>query len=324
MLNENTQNAGQGKLCATLEKCEHYQKFRAALDKCEHYQKFRAYCVKVLALSNDSLEKTIAIAVALCLVCAVLVSMAAVALRPLQVNNKELDMKRNILDVAGLLTEGSDIDKAFAERIESKLVNLETGDYVDSMNADEYDQRKAAKDPAQSVAIPKDKDIAHIRVKAKVAKVFLVKEGGAIKSIILPINGYGLWSTLYGFLSLDPDGQTVQSINFYDQAETPGLGGEVVNPAWRALWKGKKVYAETDQPSLEKGLIEEADIGEPALSLIKGAVDNTKPGSEYQVDGLAGASLTSTGVTNLIRYWMSKEGFAPYLAKVRTVKGAKS
>lgn len=304
--------------------CEHYAKLCAVLEKNENYQKFKVYAEHILALSNNSLEKTIAIAVALCLVCAVLVSLAAVALKPLQINNKELDMKQNILDVAGLLEEGRDIDAAFAEKIEAKIVDLETGDYVESINAADYDQRKAAKDPAQSIAIPKDKDIAHIRIKAKYAKVFLVKEAGAIKSIILPINGYGLWSTLYGFLSIDADGQTVQSINFYDQAETPGLGGEVVNPNWRALWKGKKIYAETDQPSMEKGLITEADIGEPALSLIKGVVDNSKPGSQYQVDGLAGATLTSTGVTNLIRYWTSKEGFAPYLSKVRTVKGAKS
>jgi Na+-transporting NADH:ubiquinone oxidoreductase subunit C len=303
---------------------EQLNKISAALDKCEHYQKFKVYRDKVLALGNDSLEKTIAIAVALCLVCAVLVSFSAVALKPLQVDNKEVDMKKNILDVAGLLEEGANIDAVFKDKIEAKIVNLETGDYVEDMNPAEYDQRKAAKDPAMSVVIPKEKDIAHIRVKPKYAKVFLVKNAGAIQSIILPINGYGLWSTLYGFLSLDPDGQTVQSINFYDQAETPGLGGEVVNPNWRALWKGKKVYAETEQASLEKGAIEGAEIGEPALSLIKGTVDTSKPGSQYQVDGLAGASLTSAGVTNLVRYWMSKEGFAPYLAKVRAVKGAKS
>ncbi len=305
-------------------KCKHIEKLNATLEQYEQYRKFIIYKDKVLALGNDSLEKTIAIAVSLCLVCAVLVSFAAVALKPLQVDNKAADMKKNILDVAGLLEEGADINAAFSEKIESKLVDLETGDYVDGINADEYDQRKAAKDPAQSILIPKDKDIAHIRVKAKYAKVFLVKEGGEVKSIILPINGYGLWSTLYGFLSLEADGQTVQSINFYDQQETPGLGGEVVNPNWRALWKGKKVYAETDQPALDKGMIGEADIGEPALSLIKGSVDTTKPGSQYQVDGLAGATLTSTGVTNLVRYWTSNEGFAPYLKKVRTVKGVKS
>ncbi|WP_394752462.1 Na(+)-translocating NADH-quinone reductase subunit C [Crenothrix sp.] len=301
-------------------KSEQYQKLCATLDKCEHYQKFKAYKDKVLALGNDSLEKTFAIAVALCLVCAVLVSFGAVALKPMQVYNKSLDMKKNILDVAGLLEDGADIDKAFSERIEPKLVDLETGSYVDNMDADAYDQRKAAKDPAQSIAIPKTKDVAHIRVKAKVAKVFLVKDGEKIKSIILPVSGYGLWSTLYGFLSLDSDGQTVQSINFYDQAETPGLGGEVVNPKWRALWKGKKVYAETEQHSFDKGSVEGADFGEPALHLIKGVVDNNKPEAIYEVDGLAGATLTSTGVTNLVRYWMSEEGFAKYLNKVRTVK----
>ena len=304
--------------------CQHLAPMCAALEKNEHYQKAKAYAEKVLALGNDSLEKTIAIAVTLCLVCAVLVSFAAVALKPLQITNKELDMKKNILDVAGLLETGGNIEAAFNDRIEAKVVDLATGEYVESIDANGYDQRKAAKDPAQSVAIPKDKDIAHIRIKAKYAKVYLVKDAGAIKSIILPINGYGLWSTLYGFLSLDPDGQTVQSINFYDQAETPGLGGEVVNPNWRALWKGKKVYAESDVPSMEKGLIAEADMGEPALSLIKGVVDNSKPGSQYQVDGLAGASLTSNGVSNLIRYWMSKEGFSTYLSKVRMVKGGVS
>ena len=302
---------------------EHYAKFREKLDNCQHYQKFLAYKAKVLAMGNDSLEKTIAIAVALCLVCAVLVSFGAVALKPLQAYNKNLDMKKNILEVAGLMEEGMDVDRAFAEKIEPKLVDMETGDYVENMNVEDYDQRKAAKDPKQNILIPKEKDVAHIRMKAKVAKVYLVKEGGAIKSFIVPISGYGLWSTLYGFLSLDSDGQTIQSINFYDQAETPGLGGEVVNPKWRALWKGKKVYAETDQPTLDKGAIEDADIGEPAIALIKGSVDSEKMGAQYQVDGLAGATLTSNGVTNLLRYWLGKEGFARYLSKVR-VKGAKS
>ena len=302
--------------------CKHMTAICEKLNEYESYRKFIVYKDKVLALGNDSLEKTIAIAVALCLVCAVLVSFAAVALKPLQIDNKAADMKKNILDVAGLLEEGANINTAFAEKIEAKIVDLETGAYVENINADEFDQRKAAKDPAQSIAIPKDKDIAHIRVKAKYAKVFLVKEGGKLKSIILPMHGYGLWSTLYGFLSLEADGQTVQSINFYDQQETPGLGGEVVNPNWRALWKGKKVYAESEQHSADKGSISEASVGEPALSLIKGAVDTTRPGSQYQVDGLAGATLTSTGVTNLVRYWMGDEGFAPYLKKVKSVQGS--
>lgn len=269
---------------------------------CRYYQQFRVYADKILTLSNDSLEKTINVALALCLVCAVLVSMATVALRPLQSHNKALDMKKNILDVAGLLEENTDIDQAFKERIEAKLVDLATGEYVDG-NVDEYDQRKAAKDPAQNEAIPVDKDIASIRNKAKIAKVFLVKSNGQLQSIILPINGYGLWSTMYGFLALEADGQTVQSINLYDQGETPGLGGEVVNPNWRALWKGKKVYGEN---------------GDVALTLVKGTVDTSRPDAVNKVDGLAGATLTSRGVSNLILYWMGPEGFSPYLNKIKS------
>jgi Na+-transporting NADH:ubiquinone oxidoreductase subunit C len=269
---------------------------------CKYYEQFRVYADRILALSNDSLEKTVNVALALCLVCAVLVSIATVALRPLQGYNKALDMKKNILDVAGLLEEGTDIDQAFAERIESKIVDLRTGDYVDNINVDEYDQRKAAKDPAQNELIPVEKDIASIRQKAKYTKVFLVKKGDQLQSIILPINGYGLWSTMYGFLALEADAQTVQSINLYDQGETPGLGGEVVNPNWRALWKGKKVYS---------------DKGEVALTLVKGGVDSSRPDSVYKVDGLAGATLTSRGVSNLIQYWMGTEGFATYLNKIR-------
>ena len=269
---------------------------------CKYYQQFRVYADKILALSNDSLEKTINVALALCLVCAVLVSMATVALRPLQSHNKALDMKKNILDVAGLLQDDTDIDQAFKDRIEAKLVDLATGEYVDG-NVDEYDQRKAAKDPAQNEVIPVEKDIASIRTKAKLAKVFLVKSDGKLQSIILPINGYGLWSTMYGFLALEADGQTVQSINLYDQGETPGLGGEVVNPNWRALWKGKKVYGEN---------------GDVALTLVKGTVDTSRPDAVSKVDGLAGATLTSRGVSNLILYWMGPEGFSPYLNKLKS------
>ncbi|OAI14372.1 NADH:ubiquinone reductase (Na(+)-transporting) subunit C [Methylomonas lenta] len=270
---------------------------------CKYYEQFKVYRDKVLALSNDSLEKTVAVALALCLVCAVLVSLATVALRPLQNYNKALDMKKNILDVAGLLADDTDIDGAFKERIEAKIVDLKTGDYVDNIDADEYDQRKAAKDPAQNEVIPVEKDIASIRFKAKYAKIFLVKNGDQLQSIILPVNGYGLWSTMYGFMALDADGQTVQSINLYDQGETPGLGGEVVNPNWRALWKGKKVYSEN---------------GEVALGLVKGTVDTSRPDAVYKVDGLAGATLTSRGVSNLVQYWMGAEGFAPYLNKIKS------
>ena len=270
--------------------------------------KAKAYADKVLKLPNDSIEKTIAIAVAICLVGAVFVSVSAVALKPLQVANKELDMKRNILSVVGLLEDGAssdEIDEAF-QQFETKIVDLATGDYIDDIDVAAYDQRKAAKAPDQHVMIDRADDLAKIKTRANYAKVYLLKEGDEISAVILPVHGYGLWSTMYGFLAVEGDGQTVIGINFYDQAETPGLGGEIVNPNWRALWKGKEVYNEN---------------GEPVLGLIKGTVDTSRDEAVNQVDGLAGATLTSVGVTNLVRYWMSSQGFSPYLEKIKSNEG---
>jgi Na+-transporting NADH:ubiquinone oxidoreductase subunit C len=283
----------------------------------------QVYAQPYLDLPNDSFKKTVAVALALCLVGAVVVSGSAVILRPLQQWNKSKDEKVNILEVAELYQKGMDVDAAFQD-IETRIVDLATGDYVENVDAKAYDQWKAAKDPAQSEAIPADKDIAGIKRKPKYAKVYLVKQEGKLKTVILPVNGYGLWSTMFGFIALEADGQTVVGVNLYDQAETPGLGGEVVNPKWKALWKGKKVYNFSGKDVHESNLSEKGqtvEVGEVALGLVKGFVDPSKPGAEYQVDALAGATLTSRGVSNLVQYWMGHEGYGIYLTKLRSARG---
>ncbi len=262
-------------------------------------ERARVYAERILTLPNDSFEKTLAVAFWLCLACAVLVSFAAVALKPLQQSNKAADMKRNILEVVGLWEDGMDIDEAF-NQFEVKVVDLASGEFTDDIDAETFDMRKAAKDPSMSEPLSRDKDIAQIKRKPKYSTVYLLKEGDALKALILPVSGYGLWSTMYGFLALQPDCNTVIGINFYDQGETPGLGGEVVNPDWRALWKGKKVYDES---------------GIPVLRLVKGNVTPDQVGAESMVDGLAGATLTSNGVSNLIRFWLGEDGYKPFLDK---------
>lgn len=295
--------------------------FRAKL--AGYVETAQAYAQPYLELPNDSFKKTVAVALALCLVGAVVVSGSAVILRPLQEWNKSKDEKVNILEVAGLYEKGMDVDTVF-QNIETRLVDLATGEYTDSLDAKTYDQWKAAKDPELGEAIPADKDIASIKRKPKYAKVYLVKQEGKLKTIILPVSGYGLWSTMFGFIALEADGQTVVGMNLYDQAETPGLGGEVVNPKWKALWKGKKVYNFTGKEVHESNLSDKGqtiDVGEVALGLVKGSVDPSKPGSEYQVDALAGATLTSRGVSNLVQFWMGKDGYGIYLAKLRSGRG---
>lgn len=252
--------------------------------------------------ANDSIKKTITVTVLLCVVCSVVVSAAAVLLKPQQVSNKELDRKSNILSAAGISEPGKSVDELFAQ-ITTKIVDLETGKFTDAVNVATYDAIKAAKDPARSIKLDRQDDIASIKRQARYMPVYLVQDGNQIERIILPVHGYGLWSTLYGFLALEGDLNTVVGLGFYSHAETPGLGGEVDNPAWKALWPGKKVY--------EEGTMD------PVLHLIKGNVNPSSADAAHQIDGLSGATLTSNGVSNLVKFWLGENGYAPFLANLR-------
>ena len=252
-------------------------------------------------MANDSIKKTFTVAALLCVVCAIVVSSAAVMLRPEQQANKLLDLKTNILASAGLLKAGVDVETQF-EQITTRIVDMETGRFTDAVDPASYDQRKAAKDPAFSVELSGDEDIAKIKRRAKYSTVYLVEGEQGIEKIILPISGYGLWSTLYGFLALESDLQTVAGIGFYEHAETPGLGGEIDNPNWKASWVGKQAYSE----------------GELAITILKGRVDLDRPGAESQIDGLAGATLTTKGVDNLVKYWLGEQGFQPLISYLKS------
>ena len=255
-------------------------------------------------MPKETIGHTFLVAFLLCIVCSVLVSSAAVYLRPVQEIEKALDKKRNILMAAGLLEEGKsiDIDALFAN-IRANVVDLATGEYAGGIDPEGYDQRRAAKDPAQSMVVPSEKDPASIKRRAKHAAVYLVYEGDRVAQIILPIHGMGLWSTLYGFVALEAkDLNTIKGLVFYEHGETPGLGGEVDNPAWKALWDGKKVFDEA---------------GNVRIEVIKAKVDRSRPQARYQVDGLSGATITSRGVKNLVRYWLGEDGFGPYLARLK-------
>lgn len=246
---------------------------------------------------KDSTGGTILVVVLLSLICSIIVAGAAVALKPQQDEQKALDKQRNILSVAGLLQPNTNIKEVYAEHIEPRLVDLATGEYVESNGA--FDAKASAKNPAESVAIKVEDDKAGIKVRSKFAEIYLVKgNDGKIKQYILPIYGTGLWSVLYGFVALEPDMNTIDGITYYEQGETAGLGGEIANPLWQAKFVGKKLFDEQDQIALHIG---------------KNASNDRK----YGVDALSGATLTSNGVQGSFSYWFGKNGFGPFIAKVK-------
>ena len=252
--------------------------------------------------SSDSISKTLIVAFSLCIVCSVIVSTAAVVLKPSQEANQALDRKRNILSAAGMLEEGTSVEEQFA-KMNTRVVDLRTGKFSDDVDPASYDQRGASKEPSMSDKLSTEEDIAKVFRREHYALVYLAEDPqGGVEKIILPIHGYGLWGTLYGFIALEGDANTVAGIGFYEHKETPGLGGEVDNPRWKAQWDGKQVYKD----------------GEIELSVIKGTVDPASTNAKYQVDGMAGATLTTRGVSNLVQFWLGESGFAPFLNNLKS------
>ncbi|MBS3803739.1 MAG: Na(+)-translocating NADH-quinone reductase subunit C [Oleiphilaceae bacterium] len=263
-----------------------------------------------MAKKKETVSRTLGVALALCIVCSVVVSAAAVMLRPAQITNQSLDIKSNILSAAGMLESGmgaEEIEERFQE-FEIRLVDLDTGEYVDPERVGvsdimKYDQYRAAANPEISINLKPSEDPAGIKRRANIAKVYVLRDNDDVRRVVLPIHGYGLWSTLYGFVSLEGDANTIEGIGFYDHAETPGLGGEVDNARWKSQWQGKELYEEGQD--------------EPQIRLVKGGVGSDAQDREHKIDALSGATLTSRGVENLVNYWMGDRGFAPYLNKLR-------
>ena len=258
-------------------------------------------------MSRDSVTHTLTVAAVLCVVCSLLVSVAAVGLRPLQVANKERAQQKNILVLTGLYDENEPVEQTF-EQIETRIIDLETGKFVDESEIDPntYDQRKAAGDAELSVTIDPEKDVANIKRREKYSYVYLVRKGDTIDQIVLPVYGKGLWSTMYAFLSLDADANTIRGITFYEHGETAGLGGEIENKNWQESWSGKRVF--DDDANIQ-------------LHVIKGPVDRERPEAVFEIDGISGATITVNGVTKMIRYWLGPDGFGPYLTQYKTAGG---
>ena len=252
----------------------------------------------------NSTKYTIFFATVVCVVCSIMVAVSAVALAERQEINRKVYRQRNVLMAAGIIKDGqrvsnADVIKLFNDNIKVRLVELKTGDYTEDADAVNFDQLKAREDPKESEAAPANSSSIK-RVPHK-GQVFQVLKDGKVDAVVIPVEGYGLWGTLYGYLAFEKDGLTIRGITYYDHKETPGLGGEVDNPKWKALWPGRKGYDEQWKPS---------------IAVIKGKAGEIEQ-DPHHIDGLSGATITSNGVTHMMDFWLGDNGYGPFLKKFR-------
>ena len=248
----------------------------------------------------------------ICVVCGIVVAGSAVALKDKQEANAVLDRQTKVLAVVGLIEEDGatpeSVATLFAKRIRPLVVELKTGKVAEGIDATTFDQSKEAKDPAVSFVAPAGNKAKVQRLPKHGLVYQVVSEAGAVERLVIPVEGKGLWSTLYGYLAVESDGDTIAGLTFYQHGETPGLGGEIDNPRWKSLWPGRKIHN-------AKGGV--------AISVAKGAA-GSKEEAPNKVDGLSGATLTSNGVTYLLQFWTGEDGFGPYLQTLQGNGGGKA
>jgi len=256
-------------------------------------------------MAKESAARPFYTVLVLALVCSALVAGSAVGLRPRQESNKRLDQKKNILRAAGLYHKGDNINALFAA-IEPRIVRLADGTLLPPGEMDPATLKQSSQDAAASEPLAGDDDIAGLTRLEKFAVIYLVRKRGAIEQVILPVRGKGLWSTMYGYVSLSRDFNTINGVTFYQHGETPGLGGEIENANWQTAWRGKKIYNQD---------------GQPAFRVVKGKAAPDGALAEHQVDGISGATLTMEGVTNLMQFWFGDSGFKPFIERFHAKGG---
>jgi Na+-transporting NADH:ubiquinone oxidoreductase subunit C len=131
--------------------------------------------------------------------------------------------------------------------------------------------------------------------------VYLVWDDDELLRVILPIHGQGMWSTIYGFVALEADLNTIAAISFYEQTETAGLGDQVLRPDWQAQWQGRQLFDSR---------------GNLSFRVASGVVEEGSPAARHQVDGLSGATVTGDAVTRIIAYWFGPNGYGEFLGSL--------
>ena len=220
-----------------------------------------------------------------------LLALAASALRERQQFNEEVNVKRNILMAVGVLDrdremELDEIDAMYQQSVQSFAVDPD-GMVVDGVSGESLDLEAVLQNP----------DASQHRY-----PVFMAADADGETVYAIPVFGKGLWSTLYGYLALEADLETVRGMTFYAHGETPGLGAEIEQAWFQDNFVGKKIY----------------DAGElRTIRVVKGTVENRIPAEDrdYYVDGISGATITGRGVSNLLETKVAL--YEPFFKRVR-------
>lgn len=248
----------------------------------------------LLALPNESRTKTLAVAFAVSAVCAVFVSGAAVILGPIQQANLAAEQAERMAEMLASMPEfAALIEETGGDSLETIVIDLRTGRAAEDVDPETFDAAAASENPETSTVLSAEEDTAGIGRRPDLVPIHVLRKEGQLRLVILPISGAGYQSVIRANLALEGDLNTVAAFSVTEQGETPGLGARIEEPAWQALWPGKHLTAPD---------------GEIRLGVVQGRAT-----TEFEIDGITGATRTGNGITNAVQFWLGPNGFGPVL-----------
>jgi len=200
----------------------------------------------------------------MCVIISFILSTVSISLKSKQEINKQIDKNKNILIAAGIAIGNEDIQDLYKNRVNLITIN-KTGNIIENEELDNIDSYLPLYEINES------------------------NNSNKINAYVYPIKGKGLWSTLYGYLAVDPTGNEIIGLTFYKHGETPGLGSEIEKEWFRNNFIGKKLYNENKF------------IG---ITVAKGKARdhaNYSFNSDHIVDGISGATITAKGVEKMMK-----------------------
>ena len=252
---------------------------------------------RFLARPNDDRVKTFGIALMVAFVCAAVVSTTSVLLRPLQEAHLEAAraarmqaMLDTLPGLRGLMEEVGVTD------LETRMVDLSTGRFAPDIEVADFSATAAASDPATSIAIPPEADVAGIKRRENHAPVYLLERDGALMLLVLPMRATGYQSTISAMLALEPDLRSIAALSITGHGETPGIGSRITDPAFIDRWPGKQVAD---------------DSGEIVIKVVRGQASGP-----HEVDAISGATRSSNAIGSMLTFWLGDLGFGPFLDRL--------
>lgn len=213
-------------------------------------------------MNKQSNVYTIVYASVMVVIVAAVLAFTALTLKPSQEKNVKIDKMKQILSSVRIAVTSADAETQYEKYIVDSYVINEDGQKVDG--------------------IAFDIDIAsqsRIGAAERMLPVFICKLDDGSQKYILPMYGAGLWGPIWGYVSLDSNGNTVYGAYFSHQGETPGLGAEISTTAFTEQYNGKQMFVD--------GVFKSIAVEKAGQKAIDGA---------EQVDAISGGTITSKGV----------------------------